>query len=190
MADNDHDHDDGQEVYSGEESHLPKNAPASAYFKRIIRNMNIVTAVFLALIFGLAIATIIVLNSGPWDQRDVWRKEVSQSVLRSLAICVSSYSSLFSSLHSYPPLLLSRRKPSLIPHTARSQLPPHSPHPPRPTPNPHRYRHQHRPLRPHPHLLLLLPQPRLARQLVLSPLSLHPAYATISRKPRWRTRDI
>jgi len=79
LADNDH--DDGDD-YEGEET-LSKNAPANAYFKRPIRILTSITSLLSILIFGLLIASIVLLKMGPFNYT-----YGSIDTARDLAICL------------------------------------------------------------------------------------------------------
>lgn len=79
LADNDH--DNGDDYDEGET--LVKNAPANAYFIRPIRILTSITSLFSILIFGLLIASVVLLKIGPFNYT-----YSSVDTARDLAICL------------------------------------------------------------------------------------------------------
>ncbi|KAH8801419.1 hypothetical protein F5884DRAFT_862117 [Xylogone sp. PMI_703] len=78
LADDDHD-----DSYGGEESHPIKTSEANSYFKRPIRILTSLIAFFCLSVFGLLIASYVMVEVGPF----VYTYSSEESI-RSLAICL------------------------------------------------------------------------------------------------------
>ena len=97
LADNDH-----SDNYDETESYIIKTLPANAYFKLPIQILTILISFFSISIFGLLIASYVLMNNGPFGYISS-----SEEGARDLGICVSNSPFCVSTRRALPPYLVS-----------------------------------------------------------------------------------